>query len=75
MQTIYVKFLTEKDRARGFFEAATRSRIGSLPGEIYHIPLETTKLLDDLHIGYRRATDTEVRAAHDQVRNPSASVL
>jgi hypothetical protein len=75
MQTIYIKFLAESDRVRGFFELATHSRIGSLPGEVYQIPLEGVKLLDQLHVGYRRATDSEVTTAHDQVRNPSASVL
>jgi hypothetical protein len=75
MQTIYIKFLTDNDRVRGFFELATRARIGSFPGEIYQIPIEAMKLLDDIPVGYRRAADTEVRTAHDQVRNPSASVL
>jgi hypothetical protein len=31
--------------------------------------------LDDQHIAYRRATDAEVKAAHDQVRNPTPAVL
>ena len=75
MHTIHIKFLTENDRVRGFFELATHARIGSLPGQVYQIPLEALKTLDDIHIGYRRATDTEVRTAHDQVRAPSASVL
>ena len=40
------------------------------------VPLrEALKILDDLHIGYRRASDAEVKDAHDQVRNPPASVL
>jgi len=75
MQTIHIKFLTENDRVRGFFELATRSRIGSLPGQVYQIPLDAMKILDDTHIAYRRASDSEVRTAHDQVRDPSASVL
>ena len=60
---------------RGFFELATRARISSLPGEIYQVPIEALRLLDDQHIGYRRATDAEVKAAHDQVRNPTPAVL
>ena len=75
MQTIFIKFLTREDRVRGFYELATRSRVGSLPGEIYQVPLEALKLLEDQGISYRRATDDEVRSAHDQVRNPTPSVL
>ena len=75
MQTIYIKFPTEEDRVRGFFELAKRSRIGSLPGEVYQVPREALQLLEDMHISYRRATDVEVKGAHDQVRNPSPSVL
>jgi hypothetical protein len=75
MNTIYIKFLTQADRVRGFYELATRSRLGSLPDEIYQVPLEALKLLEDQRIGYRRATDDEVKSAHDQVRNPAPSVL
>ena len=75
MQTTYIKFLTHDDRIRGFYELATQSRINSLPGEVYQVPLEALKILEDQRIGYRRATDSEVKDAHDQVRNPSTSVL
>jgi hypothetical protein len=75
MQTVYIKFLTEADRARGFFELAKRSRIGSMPGQVYQVPLEALQILEDVHIDYRRATDAEVKDAHDQIRNPSAAVL
>ena len=75
MQTVYVKFLNEAGRARGFFELAKRSRIGSLPGQVYQVPLAALQILDEAHIDYRRATDAEVKDAHDQVRNPSAAVL
>jgi len=60
---------------RGFYELATRARISSFPGELYQVPLEALRLLDDLHVAYRRATDDEVKAAHDQVRNPTPAVL
>jgi hypothetical protein len=70
MQTTHIKFLTEEDRVRGFFELATRSQITSFPGEIYQVPLEAIRLLDDGHIQYRRAMDIEVRATSpDQVKN------
>jgi hypothetical protein len=75
MQTVFIKFATQPDRVRGFYELATRARIGSFPGEVYQVPLEALRLLDDLHIAYRRATDAEVKAAHDQVRNPTPAVL
>jgi hypothetical protein len=73
MRTVYVKFLTEADRAKGFFELAKRSGIGSLPGQVYQVPLAALPILDEIHIDYRRATDAEVNDAHDQVRNPSRS--
>lgn len=65
MQTLYIRFLSEDERVRGFYELATRSRISSLPGAIYQVPLEALKLLDDQHIAYRRATDVEVAGAHE----------
>lgn len=61
MQTIYIKFLTPDDRVRGFYELATRSQIGSLPGEMYQVQLDALHMLDDQHIAYRRATDLEVK--------------
>ena len=75
MQTVYVKFLNEADRAKGFLELAKRARIGSLPGQIYQIPFGALKILHDMQIDYRRATDAEVKDAHDQVRSPFAAVL
>jgi hypothetical protein len=75
MQTVFIKFPTQDDRARGFYELATKARVGSFPGEIYQVPIESLKLLDEQHIAYRRATDAEVKTAHDQVRNPAPAVL
>jgi hypothetical protein len=75
MQTVYVKFLTEPARAKGFYELAKHSRIGSLPGQVYQVPFEALKILEEMHIDYRRATDAEVKDAHDQIRNPSAAIL
>ena len=75
MQTIYIKFLNEADRATCFLEVAKRARISSLPGQIYQVPITATTILDDIHVDYRRATDAEVRDAHDQIRNSSAAVL
>ena len=75
MQTVFIRFLSHEDRVRGFYELATRARISSLPGEIYQVPIEALRLLEAQHIAYRRASDAEVKAAHDQVRNPSAAVL
>jgi hypothetical protein len=65
MRTIYIRFLTEEDRVQGFYELARNARISSLPGEIYQIPREALALLESKHIAYRRATDEEVKTAHD----------
>lgn len=75
MHSVYIKFLTEADRARGFFELAKHSRISSLPGQVYQTPVESLQILEANRIEYRRATDAEVKDAHDQVRDPSAAVL
>ncbi len=75
MQTIFVRFVTEQDRVRGFYEMATRAHINSFPGGLYQVPMESLRILEDKHIAYRRATDAEVKEAHDQVRNPAAAVL
>jgi hypothetical protein len=75
MQTVFIRFLTQDDRVRGFYELATRARIASLPGEIYQLPIDALRILEDQHIAYRRATDAELKAAHDQVRNPTPAVL
>ncbi len=75
MQTVFIRFLTQDDRVRGFYELATRARIGSFPGQIYQVPIDALRILEDQQIAYRRATDDEVRSAHDQVRNPTPAVL
>jgi hypothetical protein len=75
MQTVFILFLSERDRTRGFYELATRARICSFPGGIYQVPLDALQLLDEHQIAYRRATDEEVKAAQDQVRNPAPAVL
>jgi len=75
MQSIFIRFLTEEHRVRGFATLAKRARISSLPGQVYQVPIEGLGLLEAEHINYRRATDAEVKAANDQVRNPAASVL
>ncbi len=61
MQTIYIKFLSEADRATGFLEVAKRARISSLPCHVYQVPIAATTILDDIHVDYRRATDAEVQ--------------
>jgi hypothetical protein len=75
MQTVFIKFATHDDRVRGFFELATKARVGSFPDEIYQVPVEALELLDNQSIAYHRVTDAEVQAAHDQVRNPAPSLL
>ena len=75
MQSIFIRFVTPEDRARGFYELATRARISSLPGELYQVSIDALRLLEDQHIAYRRATDAEVKEAQDQIRNPAPAVL
>ena len=50
MQTHYIKFLTEADRARGFLELAKRAHIGSLPGRVYQVPREALPILEQMQI-------------------------
>ena len=52
MPEIYISFPTEEDRVRGFYELATRARITSFPAQLYRVPLESLKLLDDQEIRY-----------------------
>jgi len=75
MQSVFIRFVTEEDRVRGFAALAKRSRISSLPGQVYQVPIDGLGLLESEHVDYRRATDAEVKAANDQVRNSAASVL
>ena len=75
MQTLYIRFTSEADRERGFYELATRARVTSLPGQIYQIPIGAITLLENESIGYRRATDEEVKLANDQVRNSAPALL
>ena len=75
MQTVFIKFSTHNDRVRGFYELATKARVGSFPDENYQVPAAALELLDNQKIAYRRPTDAEVKAAQDQVRNPSPAIL
>jgi hypothetical protein len=75
MRSAFIRFTTENDRVRGFATLAKRAQISSLPGQVYQVPIEGLQLLESEHINYRRATDAEVKAANDQVRNPVAPVL
>ena len=72
---MYIRFTSEADRERGFYELATRARVASLPGQIYQIPIGAITLLENESIGYRRATDEEVKIANDQVRNSAPALL
>lgn len=75
MQSVFIRFISEEDRVRGFATLAKRARISSLPGQVYQVAIEALGLLESEHVSYRRATDAEVKAANDQVRNPAAPVL
>jgi hypothetical protein len=58
MQTVFIRFLTQDNRVRGFCELATR--VSSLTGEYYQVPIDALRLLETQHIGYRKATNAEV---------------
>ena len=71
MQTVFIRFATEEDRVRGFYQLATRFRIGSFPGQIYQVPLEALRILDEQHITYRRATDAVIKTRGVKVLPPN----
>jgi hypothetical protein len=75
MQAVFIRFATQDDRVRGFYELATKARIGSFPDEIYQVTFEALELLDEQQIAYRRATDVEVEVAHRRARRPAQTVL
>ena len=75
MQSVFIRFVSEDDRVRGFAILAKRAQISSLPSQVYQVPIDVLGLLESEHITYRRATDAEVKTANDQVRNPAAPVL
>ena len=75
MQTVYIQFTSQENREKGFYELATHARVASLPCEIYQVRISALALLEKENIGFRRATDAEVRSAHDQVRNPTPALL
>lgn len=75
MQTVYIKFTTENDRVRGFYELAKQTGIGSMPGKVYQVSQEALRVLENLHVDFRQASDAEIKDAHDQVRNSSAAAL
>lgn len=75
MQTVYIKFSSERDRVNGFYELARHASVNSLPGFIYQTPFSALALLEKECIEFRRASDEEIKAANDQVRNPAAAVI
>ena len=75
MNIIYIKFNSREDQVKGYYEIATKSKVITLPNEVYGVLLSGLHILDEVHISYRRATDEEVSISHGQVRNPSPLVL
>jgi hypothetical protein len=75
MQTVFIRFVTDEDRARGFATLAKRGRVTSLPGQVFEVPADGLQLLEYEHVKYRRATDAEVKAVSGQMRNPAGPVL
>jgi hypothetical protein len=75
MSAVFIHFVTDDDRTRGFATLAKQGRVSTLPGQVYQVPTEGLQLLESAHVRYRRATEAEVKAANAQVRNPGATVL
>lgn len=75
MNSLFIKFLTREHQVRGYYLLATRARVSSLPDDIYQVPIQALDLLNAERVAFRRATDAEVQAAHDQVRNPTPAIL
>ena len=75
MSTVFIRFVTDDDRKRGFATLAKQGRVSSLPAQIFEVPTEGLQLLESAHVRYRRATEAEVKAASGQIRNPGATVL
>ena len=75
MNIVYIKFNNREDHIKGYYELATKTKVISLPNEIYGVPLSELQILEELHISYRRATDEEVSISHGQIRNPAPVVL
>jgi hypothetical protein len=75
MSTVFIRFVTDDDRTRGFATLAKQGRVSSLPGQIFQVPTEGLQLLESAHVRYRRATDAEVKAASGQFRDPRATGL
>jgi hypothetical protein len=75
MSTVFIRFVTDDDRTRGFATLAKQGRLSSLPGQIFQVPSEGLQLLESAHVRYRRATEAEVKAASGQFRDPRATGL
>jgi hypothetical protein len=40
MQSIFIRLVSERNRSRGFAPLAKRSRISSLSGQVYRVPID-----------------------------------
>jgi hypothetical protein len=52
MRSVFIRFVTEGDRIRGFPTLAKRARSSSLPGQVYQVPNESRGLLASEYISY-----------------------
>jgi hypothetical protein len=58
---VRIKFKTDADEARGFYELLTRARGESLQGGIYWVEESALKILDESGISYEILPSQEVR--------------
>jgi hypothetical protein len=59
---VRIKFKTDADEARGFYELLTRASGESLQGGIYWVEESALKILDESGIGYEILPNGEVTA-------------
>jgi hypothetical protein len=71
---IRIKFKTDADEARGFYELLTRASGESLQGGVYWVEESALKILDESGIGYEILPNGEMRVHETPpLRNPLAA--
>jgi len=68
---IRIKFKTDADEARGFYELLTRASGESLQGGVYWVEESALKILDDSGISYEILSHGERRAHETQALRDS----
>ncbi|MEW6095526.1 MAG: hypothetical protein AB1567_03230 [bacterium] len=69
MQMVRIKFINEKDNAKGLCELVKRVKVICLPNDIYEVRGKSLKILDDLKIKYRILQTEGFDYAYTTIRN------